>query len=140
VFVPAARQPAPPRVEWPAIHLNDAQDDIDLMVLHQLADVSGILNGGALQLNVRCNYGTGILPSLFGAELFTMPREPDLVQAFLRLISDTYIAFMRAWYKLVPPPDYSTHWGLDAPRPADVAQRFADEPLARDLPGICPAV
>ncbi len=196
VFVPAARRPAPPHVEWPVIHINDAQDDLDQMVWHQLAEVSQTLNGGRLQLNVRCNYGTGILPSLFGCELFTMPRatntlptakplgrarieavlaagipdlrgglggkvfdcgarflevlgqyprvrqhvqlyhpdvqgpvdvaevvwgsemfmafydEPDLVRALLSLITETYIAFMRAWYRLVPPEDPSAHWGL----------------------------
>ena len=196
VFLPAARKPAPPRIEWPNIHINDAQEDVDLMVFHELVGVSGMLNGGRLQPNVRCNYGTGILPSLFGCALFTMPREthtlptayslgsdrvralldagipdirsglggrvfdcaerflelfaqhpkinryvalyhpdlqgpvdvaevvwgseiflafydePDVIKAFLKLITDTYAAFMRAWYKLVPLEDYSTHWSL----------------------------
>lgn len=214
VFVPPCRRPAPPAVEWPVIHVNDAQDDVELMVLHQLAGVSGALNGGNQILNVRCNYGIGILPSLFGCELFTMPREtdtlpnalpvgregipalieagrpairsalggkvfacaerfreifarhpklgrwvslyhpdlqgpidvvevvwgsevflafcdePDLVRAFLELVTDTYAAFMRDWLRLVAPagcmadaggraagadpahPTYTAHWGL----------------------------
>ncbi|MDD5704604.1 MAG: hypothetical protein PHR35_01665 [Kiritimatiellae bacterium] len=38
---------------------------------------------------------------------------PDVVHAFLRLICDTYIAFMRAWAGIVPfKPDYNVHWNL----------------------------
>jgi len=199
LFFPPRRRPAPPRIKWPSIHINDALEGLDPMVLRELAGASGLLaDGGALRLNVRCNYGTGILPTLFGCELFVMAREtdtlpgvrplpsmdhirrvteagvpdlraglggevfdcaarflelfrkfpalerhvaiyhpdmqgpidaaeeiwgsgiflafcdePDLLRGFLEVITQTYIAFMRRWYALVPPQNgYSTHWGL----------------------------
>ena len=81
-FCPPRRQPAPPRVPWPAININDALEDVDLMLLRELAAVSGLLAaGGGNRLNVRCNYGTGILPSLFGCPLFVMARETDTLPA-----------------------------------------------------------
>lgn len=198
VFTPDARTPAPPRVDWPAVNINDAIEDFDLMLLEQFHSCNGVLKDGSTRrLNVRCNYGTGILPSLFGCELFMMPRqtntlpavkpladvdkirrmvdagvpdirgglggkvfdmaqrfqevfarypvigrnvflfhpdlqgpidvaevvwgsdiflafydEPDLVKAFLSLITDTYIVMMRKWYEMVPEQGpYTTHWG-----------------------------
>ena len=81
-FTPPARKPAPPKVSWPNIHINDALDDIDLMVLSEFGMVSAVLEkGGAECLNVRCNYGTGLVPSLFGCELFIMPRETETLPA-----------------------------------------------------------
>jgi hypothetical protein len=62
--------------KWPEIHINDAIEDGDLMVLRELKRCSDILAGGSGAIMcVRCNYGTGIMSSLFGAEIFTMPRE-----------------------------------------------------------------
>jgi len=199
IFFPPRRRPAPARTKWPSININDALKDVDLMVLRELAMVSGQLaDGGGSRLNVRCNYGTGILPSLFGCQLFVMAREtdtlpavrplpsvddirrvteaglpalrgglggrvfdcatrvlelfgkypllgrhiviyhpdmqgpidtaeeiwgsgiflafydePELLRNFLEVITRTYVAFMRKWYGLIPPPNgYSTHWGL----------------------------
>ncbi len=200
LFSPARARPAPARIDWPSIHINDAIDDYESMALSQLAGVSGLLErGGGAPLSVRCNYGTGILPSLFNAELFTMPgdtntlpttrpltgghdairtlldkgvppfhaglgekvfamagrfqairaaypkigryvhlyhpdmqgaidgcellwgsdlfldlyEEPELVHACLELISDTYIAFMRKWFALVPAEaEVNVHWQL----------------------------
>ncbi|MCY3017627.1 MAG: hypothetical protein NTW87_01165 [Planctomycetota bacterium] len=78
IFFPPKRRPAPPKVKWPAIAINDALDNVDLMVLREFAGVSALLaGGGSLRLNVRCNYGTGILPTMFGCELFVMPRESE---------------------------------------------------------------
>jgi hypothetical protein len=75
-FTPPPRTPAPPRIDWPDVHINDAQGDYDLMLLSQFRTVSDFLaEGGGVRLNVRCNYGTGILPSLFGCEMFEMPPE-----------------------------------------------------------------
>lgn len=198
-FTPSPRTPAPASVDWPAVHINDAIEDIDLMVLSELAGCSAALaDGGRAPLNVRCNYGTAIMPLLFGCELFVMPREtstlptavpfhsdddvrrlldagvpdvrtglggrlfdtaerflavfeaypavgrnvtlyhpdvqgpvdiaemvwgsemfyafieqPDLVKQFLAMLTDTYTAFMAAWFDLVPPtPEFSPHWGL----------------------------
>lgn len=71
VFTPARREPSPPRVSWPSVTVNRAIADSEAMLLQQFAAVSDILaQGGSQRLNVRCNYGTGILPSLFGCEPF----------------------------------------------------------------------
>ena len=73
IFRPARDAAVQPTVEWPAVSVNQAQEDFDAMAIQQFAAVSGVLaSGGGARLNVRCNYGTGILPSLFGCELFMM--------------------------------------------------------------------
>ncbi len=200
LFIAPPRPAAPARVDWPAVHINDAQGDMDLMILKELSGVSGALHHGGshMLLNVRCNYGTGILPTLFACELYMMPPEthtlptaiplhsadavrrlvdrgvpdvrsalgakvfdtaehylslvqrypklaqavtlyhpdtqgpidvaevvwgseifyalydePELVEAFLDLVTDSYAAFMREWFALVPDrhSPYSVHWG-----------------------------
>ena len=87
VFTPPPRRPAPPGVDWPAIHIHQAFADYDAMVLSQLSICSDMLAGrhdganmfyGAnRRLCVRCNYGTGILPSILGCDLFEMPAETN---------------------------------------------------------------
>ncbi len=76
VFTPLRlRSAAAPSVEWPAISINDAQRDIDAMLLHQCAACSGLIQQTqGHTLGVRCNYGVGIMPSLFGAEIRLMPE------------------------------------------------------------------
>ena len=54
-------------------NINDAIDDYELMRRHQLQDVSVALSRPWNNVCVRSNYGTGILSSLFGAEIFYMP-------------------------------------------------------------------
>ena len=199
IFTPPPRRANPAGVAWPGVHINDALADPEAMVLRELAACSAMLDGGAMRLNVRCNYGSGILPTLFGCELFIMERAMDtlpaarplgsaeavrrvvaagvpdldaglgrrvfqtaqlvlevfrrytkigrhvvlyhpdiqgpidvaevvwgsdifyafyeersLLRDFLAVITETYAAFMRRWYELVPPPPdgYATHWGL----------------------------
>lgn len=77
LFIPQARPLNPPGVDWPDVNINDAIEDYDLMLFSQFGMVSDQLNGGTGCLNVRCNYGTGILSSLFGCDLFIMPRETN---------------------------------------------------------------
>lgn len=105
LFFPPKREPAPARTEWPAININDALDNLDLMVLRELKGASDLLaDGGGLRLNVRCNYGTGILPSLFGCGLFVMPRETDTLPAVhplpgldsIRRVADAGVPDLRA--------------------------------------------
>jgi hypothetical protein len=78
-FVPPARTPKPPKVDWPDVHINDANDgDYELMLLSQFKMASDELSQGkANRLAVRCNYGTGILPTQFGCDLFHMPRDTN---------------------------------------------------------------
>ena len=78
IFSPQRPQPSKPKTDWPDININDAIEDIDLMVLDQLHAVSNVLSNGAdNRLGVRSNYGTGIMSSLFGCERFVMPRETN---------------------------------------------------------------
>lgn len=69
---------APPRVEWPKVRINEALDDFDRMALQQYGGASGLISGNWPAVPcVRSNYGTGILPLLFGTQLFVMPEELD---------------------------------------------------------------
>ena len=198
-FSPTPRKAAPPQVHWPQVSVNEAIADFDSMLLQQFKTCSDVLGaGGTNRLCVRCNYGTAILPSLFGCETFSLSDEantlptsrslggrdriraavdagvpdirggiggrvfetaqrfgevfdkypviarnvalyhpdvqgpidaaeviwgsdmfyafyddPDLLRRLMELVTETYIAFMRRWYELVPPGgEYSTHWGF----------------------------
>lgn len=76
IFAPRRMYRAPPRVAWPQFTINQAQHDCDCMALSQLNACSAALtDGSGGLLCVRCNYGTPILPSLFGAALFYMEDE-----------------------------------------------------------------
>jgi hypothetical protein len=78
IFRPRRPRLAPPGVVWPRVPINRCQIDRDAMLLRELGEVSAQLaQGTGLPLAVRCNYGTGILPSLFGVVPFTMPPETD---------------------------------------------------------------
>lgn len=57
------------------MHINDAIEDYELMLQMQLAGASAALNSEWASPCVRANYGTGIMSTLFGAELFMMPRK-----------------------------------------------------------------
>ncbi len=79
IFRPKRKNAAPPTLEWPKILINDAVKDPEKMLIRELAAASNILKDGSGNiLNIRCNYGTGILPSLFeGVELFYLDDQHD---------------------------------------------------------------
>ncbi len=78
VFSPGRRKASPPGVNWPTISVNAALDDFDQMALQQLGRCSQALAAGSGELLcVRPNYGTGIIPSLFGAKAFMMDDDLD---------------------------------------------------------------
>ncbi|MFO7900053.1 MAG: hypothetical protein R6V58_13460, partial [Planctomycetota bacterium] len=78
LFRPRRARPAPPAVEWPTVLVNQAIDDFDQMALQQFGMCSAALaEGTGGLLCVRSNYGTSIIPSLFGVELFVMSDEED---------------------------------------------------------------
>ncbi|WP_028306991.1 uroporphyrinogen decarboxylase family protein [Desulfitibacter alkalitolerans] len=86
VFAPTRKKTFISAIEWPHIMVNDTLDDIDNMVLQQYALCSKSLSeGNGELLSVRCNFGTGIIPSLFGAETFLMPYEYDTLPASKKL-------------------------------------------------------
>ena len=73
IFRPKRNYAAPAKIGWPFISCNDAIADADRMIVAQLSAVSDVIATGHGALpNVRANYGTGIMSSLFGAELFIM--------------------------------------------------------------------
>ena len=75
IFHPRRKKTSQPGIPIPSININDALIDVEAMLVHQLAGVSHALKTESSNLAVRANYGTGILSSLFGAEIFEMPRE-----------------------------------------------------------------
>lgn len=77
-FIPRRARKAPPAFAWPTVRVNQALESPAAMALQQLGLCSGRLAAGdGLLLDVRANFGTCILPSLFGAELFPMADEAD---------------------------------------------------------------
>jgi hypothetical protein len=75
-FIPSRRKAIPPQINWPEISVNEALDDPESMALQQLSECSEALSeGSGAVMNVRTNYGTGIMPSLFGAEIFRMDEK-----------------------------------------------------------------
>ena len=77
IFTPERKKTILPKIEIKGVHINDAIDDLELMLMSQLAGVSRALSTKTEALALRANYGTGIMTSLFGAELFMMPRETN---------------------------------------------------------------
>jgi len=78
VFSPRRVACSPPAVEWPYVRVNAALDDPEAMLVQQFRACSEELaQGGGGALCVRANYGTGIMPSLFGVTPFPMDDELD---------------------------------------------------------------
>nr|MBQ4318057.1 hypothetical protein [Clostridia bacterium] len=75
VFTLNRKKLAPPAVPIEYININDALDDYDMMMRYELNRVSAALNHPGHNLALRANYGSAILASLFGPELFIMPRD-----------------------------------------------------------------
>lgn len=76
-FVPNRKVLTKPHIDIQRININDALEDYELMLDMQLAMVSDQLGSPTSALGMRSNYGTGIMTSLFGAEIFKLPREMD---------------------------------------------------------------
>lgn len=73
IFSPLRGKPSLPSTQWPLVRVNETLNDEEKMMMQQYSQCSNILqNAGGQMMCVRSNYGTGILPSLFGAELFIM--------------------------------------------------------------------
>ena len=75
LFTPRRKTVSKPGIPLPDIHINDAIDDLELMLRAQLSDAARCLSTWTANPCIRANYGTGILSSLFGAELYIMPRD-----------------------------------------------------------------
>lgn len=72
-FIPNRKSPTPSAISIKSININDALHDKELMLDRELADLSAKLARPVSALGVRANYGTGIMTSLFGAQIFEMP-------------------------------------------------------------------
>ncbi len=77
LFTPYRQKITEPNISLPSVHINDAIDNLELMLQDQLKSASHAISTRSRIPCIRANYGTGILPSLFGAELFIMPRETN---------------------------------------------------------------
>jgi len=63
---------------WPKVSVNEANADPQKMLLRQLGSVYRVVCARTYAIpNIRCNYGTRTLPSLFGADTFWMDEELD---------------------------------------------------------------
>ncbi len=88
IFSPCRTVVSQPKYTLPNVNINDAVNDYELMLVHQLQGVSHALTSRNQNLCVRANYGTGILSSLFGAEIFEMPRQMNTLPT-TKTIGDT---------------------------------------------------
>ena len=96
-FDPARPIKKASELAWEPMMLNDALASFDNMIYRQLQRCNDQLRDGGGELLVyRSNYGTGILPSLFGCEIKEMPYEqnslpsplPVDLETLRQLISD----------------------------------------------------
>jgi len=86
IFSPQRARHSLPGVAWPRVSVNAALEDYDLMALQQLRACSaGLEEASGALLAVRCNYGTGIMPTLFGATLFVMDEAMDTLPTSIPL-------------------------------------------------------
>ncbi len=78
LFSPSRTISNPPAFVWPQVGINAGLESYENMALQQFGAASQALaKGSGAVLNVRCNYGTGIMPLLFGTELFIMDEKLD---------------------------------------------------------------
>jgi hypothetical protein len=88
-FRPQRAAKAPPGVPWPEVSVNETLDDFEAMALQQFCKCSGFLEHGTGDLmDARSNYGTSIMPSMFGADLFVMEDELDTLPTSWPLSAD----------------------------------------------------
>ncbi len=88
IFNPERKKLSAPSVELEPIHINDAVENYDLMLRSEMIKISDALNHKRHNLAIRANYGTGILSSVFGAEIFMMPRKNN-THPTTRTLGDT---------------------------------------------------
>ena len=75
LFCPCRKKLSTPSIDMPRININDTLTDYDLLLQSQLCAASNALSTHHLTLGLWTYYGTGLLSSVLGAEIFTAPRE-----------------------------------------------------------------
>lgn len=109
VFIPRRKKVSAPGVKPQGIHINDALHDYEMMLDAQLAGISGALASPHAALGMRANYGSAILASLFGPEIYEMPREMNTLPTIVSLNdSDRVRAILEKGL-----PDLNTGFGKD---------------------------
>ena len=84
-FLPT-RPKSEPSIVWPNVNINDCIDNLDMMIYQQLKGISDVLkNGKGDILAVRPNYGTGIIASMYGSEIFIMPYKTNTLPCTKKL-------------------------------------------------------
>ena len=83
----------------PSPHVNDTleftSDGLANMLVSQYnMCLSSIKSGNGILLSVRSNYGTGIIPSIFGCETFVMPRETNTLPGTIALGAEAIPALL----------------------------------------------
>lgn len=145
IFEPRRKKLTMPGITPPDVHINDALADYEQMLVSQMAGVSASLNGHG-NLCVRSNYGSAIMSSLFGAEIFIMPREthtlpttkglnstekieeliqkgiPDLNTGFGRRVFEFGELCAELWRKYPKIGRYVTVYHPDTQGPLDIAE------------------
>lgn len=86
IFVPERENKYPAKITWPGVCINAAirSAGYEEMLLRELKTASDALEKGAGNfLCIRSNYGTGILPSAFGADIFYLDDSADTLPTSL---------------------------------------------------------
>lgn len=121
IFYPCRPQRLPSRLPWPDVGINETLADCDKMLYQHVRNCSLILEqGSGRMMGVRCNYGTGILPSVFGARLFMMDDEMNTLPTSWPLDGgqDTIRRLLDAGV-----PDLTAGFGASV---FEMAQRYVD--------------
>lgn len=84
IFTPMRPKKKQPSLQWPHVLVNDALKSHEAMLLQQLETCSFFLaeGNGAIPC-IRANYGTGILSSVFGPEVFYLEDKADTLPTTL---------------------------------------------------------
>ena len=93
-FSPMRKKTSLPSVNCKKVNINDAIGDLDLMLRKEMLTVSHALKNGKRNLAIRANYGTSIIPSFFGVEIFMMPYETDTLPTNKPSMSDDWMRAM----------------------------------------------
>lgn len=87
IFIPERRVTSAPGIEIKNTSVNSALENHEMMLDSQLESISAALSGNGA-LAVRANYGTGIMPSLFGADIFVMPDSANTLPTAKKMGGD----------------------------------------------------